>query len=310
MHLIKESEETLKKPLTLIERALGKTSGFNKDENKTVIAHELTHALADQNFDLYTLQKSIKHDDDRSLALSSLIEGEATLTMFGAQMSDWRGDAISKVPAANLERTFGLLMSVMPMAGGKTLREAPPILSESMIFPYFRGMVFCARQTNDGGWKALDAAYRKPPLSTEQILHPEKYLAHPDAPMAVDLGTLTADETWKEVDRNVVGEMQLGILLKRHGGKAAAIGWDGDQFATFEGLDGRLGLVWYSTWDSAEDAQRFRRAYARFQTTKLGDDVPEPDAFPDSIRRPHGDVVFAIERKGADVAIVEGFSPR
>jgi len=308
MHLIKESEAALKKPLTLLERALGKTNGFNKDENKTVIAHELTHALADQNFDLYALQKSIKNDDDRSIALSSLIEGEATLTMFGAQMADWRGDKISKIPADNLERTFGLLMSFMPLAGGKTLREAPPILSESMLFPYFRGMIFCARQTNDGGWQALDAAYRKPPLSTEQILHPEKYGASPDVPMAVDLGTLTVNDPWKELGRNVVGEMQLGILLKKHGGKGAAVGWDGDQFAVFEAPEDQIGLVWLSTWDSPEDAERFQRAYARFQTTKLGPDVPEPDAVPDTIRRPHGAIVYAIERRGADVAIVEGFS--
>jgi hypothetical protein len=308
MHLIKEPEEALKKPLTLIERALGKTNGFNKDENKTVIAHELTHALADQNFDLYALQKSIKNDDDRSLALSSLIEGEATLTMVGAQMSDWQGEKIAKIPAANLERTFGLLMSFMPLAGGKTLREAPPILSESMMFPYVRGMVFCASQTNNGGWKALDDAYRNPPLSTEQILHPEKYGANPDVPMAIDLGSLTIADPWKELGRNVVGEMQTGILLRKHGGKGAAVGWDGDQFAVFEAPDDRIGLVWFSTWDTPEDAKRFANAYARFQSTKFGADVPKPDDVPDSLRRSHEDVVYAIERQGADVVIVEGFS--
>jgi hypothetical protein len=179
-----------------------------------------------------------------------------------------------------------------------------------MLFPYFRGMVFCARQTNDGGWKALDEAYRKPPLSTEQILHPEKYKAELDVPMAIDLGKLEAGEPWKEVGRNVVGEMQLGILLKKHGGKTAAVGWDGDQFATFEGPNDQLALVWFSTWDSPEDAKRFESAYARFQSTKLGPDVPEPDAVPDSIRRPHGDIVYAIERRGADVVIVEGFSTK
>ena len=60
------------------------------------------------------------------------------------------------------------------MGGGKTLRTAPPIISESMIFPYFRGMVFCAALANEGGWKAVDEAYRNPPLSTEQIIHPGK----------------------------------------------------------------------------------------------------------------------------------------
>ena len=60
MHLIKEPEAKAKKPPTFLERLLGKTGGFDKDENKTVIAHELTHALADQNFDLDALQKAVK----------------------------------------------------------------------------------------------------------------------------------------------------------------------------------------------------------------------------------------------------------
>src|SRR4051812_13730269 len=155
MHLIEEPESKAKTPPTLLERLFGRTGGFDKDENKTVIAHELTHALADQNYNLESLQSAAKHDDDRDLALSALIEGEATLTMFGAQMQDWSGTQISQVPSARLERIFGLISPFISLGGGASLREAPVILSETMIFPYFRGMVFCARLTNDGGWKAI-----------------------------------------------------------------------------------------------------------------------------------------------------------
>lgn len=307
MHLIKEPEAEAKKPPTFFERLLGKSDGFDKDENKTVIAHELTHALADQNYDLDSMQKSIKHDDDRDLALSSLIEGEATLMMIGAQMQDWTGTAIGKVPSARLDRVFSLMMPFMSLAGGNSLREAPVILSETMIFPYLRGMVFCARLTNDGGWTALDEAYRNPPLSTEQIIHPEKYRAEPDPPTDVDLGTLDAGPGWREVGRNVVGEMQLGVLLRRHGGKAAAAGWDGDRFAVFEGPEGRLGLVWLSTWDREEDAREFARGYAAFQETKIAGDVA-PAAGDDSRRISQG-VAYDVKRRGVDVAVVEGFSP-
>jgi hypothetical protein len=311
MHLIKEPEAEAKKPPTLLERLMGRTGGFDKDENKTIIAHELTHALADQNFDIDRMQKAVKpfHDDDRDLALSALVEGEATLTMFGANMNDWDGSQISEVPSESLGRMFSLLIPLMPLAGGKSLREAPVILSETMIFPYLRGMVFCARLTNDGGWTALNSAYRNPPLSTEQVLHPEKYLAKPDPPTAVDLGKLDPGEGWKELGRNVVGEMQLGVLLRRHGGKNAAAGWDGDRFAVFEGPEGRLGLVWFSTWDTEDDAREFHRGYARFQTTKLAKDTPEPDAeaIPDALLRPHRDAVFAAIRRGSDVAVIEGF---
>jgi hypothetical protein len=308
MHLIREPEANLKKPLTLLERLMGKTQGFDKDENKTVIAHELTHALADQNFDIDGTQKAIKreHDDDRDLAYSALVEGEATLIMIGAQMSDWDGSKIRDIPAASLDRVFSLMIPFMPMAGGASLREAPVILSETLIFPYWRGLVFCARLTNDGGWKALSDAYREPPLSTEQVIHPEKYRAKPDPPTRIDLGTLDPGDGWREVGRNVVGEMQLAVLLRRHGGKNAAAGWDGDRFAVFESPDGRLGLVWLSTWDSEDDAREFAQGYGRLQATKLVSDPPAPEKVAE---RAGQNTVFALERRGVDVAVVEGFSP-
>ncbi len=264
MHLIREPKLEKPKQLSLLEKLAGKKAGFDKDENKTVIAHELTHALADQNYDLDTMQKHVKGDDDRSLALASLIEGEATLTMMAAQMEDYDGTKIVAMPAEYLDRVMGMLGPMMTMGGGKSLKEAPPILSESLIFPYIRGMIFCAKLTNDGGWKALSEAYAAPPLSTEQILHPDKYRLKPDPPTDVDLGKLDAGPGWKEVGRNVVGEMQLGILLKKYAGKKAAEGWDGDRFATFEAPDGRLGLVWFSTWDSEQDAPRIRPELSGF----------------------------------------------
>ena len=151
MHLIEEPKTAEKKKPGLLERLFGKKGDFDKDENKTVIAHELTHALADQHYDLDAMQKAVKKDDDRSLALSALIEGEATLAMFGAGMDDWNGEEIIHLPAENLEFTFNLLAPFMPvMGGGKSIRNAPPIISESMTFPYFRGMVFCAKLTNKG----------------------------------------------------------------------------------------------------------------------------------------------------------------
>lgn len=308
MHLIKEPEAGQAKKPGFLESLLGaKKSGFDKDENKTVIAHELTHALADQNYDLDKMHKAVVDNDDRSLALASLIEGEATLAMIGAQMEDWDGSKIGAIPSTTLDRTFSLLGPMMTMSGGAGLREAPPILSESLIFPYLRGMVFCAKLTNDGGWKSLDAAYRNPPQSTEQVLHPEKYLDQPDLPTEVDLGKLEPGEGWAEVGRNVIGEMQLGILLRRHGGKPIAAGWDGDRFAVFEGPRGKLGVAWLTTWDTEDDARDFARQYTRFQTTKMGEGVSSPDAFPDAIRRPHAGTTYAVERRGKDVAVVEGF---
>jgi hypothetical protein len=305
MHLIKEPKAT--RPLTLVERLVGRTTGFDKEENKTVIAHELTHALTDQHFDIEALQHAFKKDDDRDLALSALIEGDASLTMLAAQAQDWDGSTITRMRADRLDATFRMIGPLMMLGSGPNLRAAPPIVSETLVFPYLRGLVFCAHLTNQGGWSALDAAYRDPPLSTEQVIHPAKYRDHPDPPTAIDLGRLEPGEGWKEAGRNVVGELQLSVLLRRHNGPAAAEGWDGDEFAVFEGPKDRLGLVWLTTWDTDRDAREFVRSYLLFQTTKLGAGVPDPDAFPDATRRPHHGAVFALERRGRDVAVVEGF---
>jgi hypothetical protein len=308
MHLIKEPEAKKKKAPSLLERLMGKTGEFDKDENKIVIAHELTHALADQNFDLDKLHESAKGDDDRDLALSALIEGEASLTMFGAQMTDWDGNKIARYPAESWNSALGLMNMFMPMMSGPSMKKAPAILSESLIFPYFKGMVFCAHLTNTGGWNALSAAFHEPPLSTEQVLHPEKYRDSPDPPINVDLGRLDVPDGWKEVVRNVVGEMQLGVMLRAHNGKRTAAGWDGDTFAAFEGPDDRLGLVWLTTWDTEKDAHEFVESYLKFQASRIDPDGPDrPTPLEDYSRLKHKGAIYALERRGMDVAIAEGF---
>ena len=308
MHLIEEPKTVAKKTPTFLERLFGKKNEFDKDENKTVIAHELTHALADQHYDLDAMQEAVKKDDDRSLALDALIEGEATLAMFGVGMDDWNGDDIIRLPAERMEFTFNLLAPFMPVMGaGKALRDAPPIISEAMIFPYFRGMVFCAKVANAGGWAAIDDVYRNPPLSTEQILHPEKYRIKLDLPMTIDLGTLKPGEGWKEVGRNVLGEMQMAVMLKKHGGKTAAAGWDGDRYAVFEGPKDKLGLVWISTWDSEDDAREFAHGYVAYETHKVANLGSPARPIPDVVWRNVGDSFYVVQRRGRNVAVVEGF---
>ena len=314
IHTIKE-DGTIKRPEPgLLERLLlGKRGGFDKDENKTVLAHELTHALADQNYDLLTLQRKIKGDDDRDLAFSALVEGEATLTMIAAQAEDWDGKDTIKIPAKRMESMIGLLTPMMTKAGGATLREAPPILTETLIFPYMRGLVFCMGLANDGGWEAIDAAYKEPPLSTEQILHFEKYRGPKrDEPTLMELGKLDAGDGWKEVSRNVLGEFQIAVMLRGQStATTAAAGWDGDRFAAFEGPDNRLGLVWASTWSPDKTPRNSSppTAVPNLQARqRQGQGRAQSRRCRGLLRRKNGEAVFAIERKGADVAIVEGFS--
>ena len=288
MHLIHEElarpkPRDAKKP-GLLGRLFGaeEKKAFDKEQNKTVLAHELIHALADQHYDLDKLREATKDDGDRELALVALIEGEATLAMMGAAAGDWDGTATAQMPARQLSFMMNMMGPMMTVGSGKALREAPPVLSETLIFPYARGLVFTAHLTNAGGWAALDRAYANPPLSTEQVLHPEKYADGPkaDPPTAVDLGELKPGDGWKEVTRDVLGELVTGIMLKGYGGRNAAAGWDGDSAAVFEGpADGKLGLVWLSTWDTEQDAREFARGYANFQAKKF--DLPGAPAAQD-----------------------------
>ncbi|GIW88895.1 MAG: hypothetical protein KatS3mg108_3219 [Isosphaeraceae bacterium] len=291
MHLILEPEGG-RKP-GLLEALLGRKPGFDKEESKTIIAHELTHALADQHYQLERFMDAVNHDDDRALALSALIEGEATLVMLGASSGDWSGKETAKLPAEALGRVFSLLAPFLPIAGSASLRTAPPIIRDSLLFPYLRGVVFCARQVNAHGWPALDQAYASPPLSTEQILHPDKYGPDGDPPTDFDLGTLDPGPEWTELERDVLGEFQIAILLRSHDGKNAAAGWDGDRYATYENAHGQLGLVWITTWDSPDEARQFARALGQYQARRNPDD--------------RGD--YLILDSGPDVALVQGFDP-
>ena len=304
MHLILEPEAKEKKKLGFFQKLLGAGGGFDKENSKTIIAHELTHALSDQHYDLYALTKSIKHDDDRDLALSALIEGEATLVMMAAQGQDWTGKSTAELPSEALGQTMGMMGPLLRIAGGAEISSVPPIMSEPLVFPYLQGLVFCTRVTNAEGWHGLDAVYRHIPQSTEQILHPEKYKDQPDPPTEVDLGTLEPPAGWKELTRNVLGELQISILLRKQSGKVAAAGWDGDRFALFEGPEGRLALVWRSTWDTERDAAEFLSAYARYQQARFGGDAPAADAT--RVSRERAGAVYSVERKGVDVVVVEG----
>jgi len=220
-------------------------------------------------------------------------------------------------PAA-MDASFSLMRGLLPFASGKTFRTAPPVFRETMLFGYLKGMVFVLHLTNEGEWASVDRAFKNPPVSTEQILHPEKYLNDVDAPVAIDLPELSdvVGDDWNELGRNVLGELQISILLRKHWGPRAAAGWDGDRYAVFRGPDGQLGLVWFTTWDTAEDANEFAGAYARYVRGRIGGedtrsaarDESAPPSVPEHVRLERQGRVYDLIRGNNDVIAVEGFS--
>ena len=223
-------------------------------QNRVILAHELTHALQDQNFGLLNLALEIKDNDDRAAAASALIEGDATLVMSQYMVKDltWRTltDTVSFSATQSMEE----------------IRKAPHYLREMLVFPYIKGQQFCGAVFERGGFAALSAVYANPPVSTAQILHPEKYFAETrEDPIAVKFGDTTFRGSKPVVD-NVLGEIGTRILFAQASdadfAEETAAGWRGDRYLAF---DGGKELVWRTVWRSPEAAMAavnaFRRAF-------------------------------------------------
>jgi hypothetical protein len=149
------------------------------------------------------------------------------------------------------------------------LPNVPLPLTKITLFPYEAGLRFVQSLFLQHGWQGVNAAYAVPPLSTEQVLHIEKYVTNPDAPRPIALpamGDLMAG-SWREIERGVLGEFMLGLYLGQSLPQSealrAAAGWGGDSYSLLLDGEGRRLLVLRSVWDTPTDAQEFFDACSR-----------------------------------------------
>jgi hypothetical protein len=232
-------------------------------------AHELVHAYRDVGGDYWerTLA-TIDTDADWAIAITCLVEGDATLLgqpVGAAAIQQQDAGPLLEWSARSARQTAAQMQAAVGMLG---LDDFPFALREMLLGRYAIGLVFAGAIHDHGGLPALAAAYARPPRSTEQVLHPEKYLAEkPDEPTIFSGGdpTRALGEGWTLGLANTSGEFDLRIqfteLLGRERAEKAAAGWDGIRFffCEKEGTNGFLGLV--STWDTAEDAMEFAEAW-------------------------------------------------
>jgi len=213
-----------------------------------VLSHELTHALDDQWFDLGradTLARECR--DDRLDAFVALAEGDAQTTS-----TRWAGQNFSA------QDFVGLSEAIAGFAPPPD--TVPPFVQSLLIFPYPNGQAFVTALLDRGGRRALDDAFRNPPVSTEQILHPDRY--PDDQPQSVDPPKLATrlGAGWEEIDVQDVGEGWLELLLELRLGSTraalAAAGWDGGRYRAFAKGDS-VGVVLETEWDSDRDAGEF-----------------------------------------------------
>jgi hypothetical protein len=268
---------------------------------KPVMAHELTHALQDQHFNLRRFEKWPHGDSDAELAVHALIEGDATLAMTLY---------MAKNPLVALAFSRSLTTGVAT----EQFNQAPRAMRESLIFPYMQGMEWATQLYRQGGWTMVSSAFTRLPLSSEQILHPEKYFNY-ERPVKVVLPDVTSllnantsavttqqppgtagappasgrvrvsrrgptrrkqptahsplpTPAWHRIDSDVNGEWTYYLILDQFlnapaESKRAAAGWAGDRYALYEGPKGQAFLAQVAAWDTENDAREFFDAYVK-----------------------------------------------
>ena len=281
------------------------------EEADVTLWHELVHALQDQHYDLSHLTEWQPDQGDSQAAVHSLAEGDATSAMLDAMLKP-RGVTALEVPDG--------LMRAQSVLGSAAL-TAPPVLVRSLLAPYVDGLAFTNYLRRRGGFAAVDAAWRTPPVSTEQLLHPEKFLARePPLPVPLPMGPPHATEL-QERFHDVMGEQTLRLLfeewLPARTAAEAAADWGGDRIAIFgDEARQRWAIGWHLRFDSPAAAERAFVAFAR--SAPLTERGHEDRALPegagiakqhgsDRVCRPrHNQGPLAVVRRGRDLGVTVG----
>ncbi len=232
------------------------------DEQKPVLVHELTHALQDQHFDVGRILKENRklRNDDRTLAHQAVLEGDGMVVMLQYLLEPIKRH-FSQLP----DLAFIMQAQMASMQSQYAVfKNAPPYLRESLLFPYGYGAAFLQKAwLKNPSWEAVNKIYSDLPASTEQIIHPEKYLNERDNPKSVphDDPAARIGKGWKITYRNVLGEFSLSLLLDLHlteeRARRSVSGWGGDQVSLLENAEGKNAVFVNTVWDTPEDAEKF-----------------------------------------------------
>lgn len=229
------------------------------------LAHELTHALQDQYFQIDRPPFEDPHstNSDATFAASCLVEGDATLTMQSYTQT------LSVSELEELRRKSGEIET-------EKFDQAPAYIRDSLLFPYNEGIDFCSYLFRRGGYETIDRAYNDPPSSTEQIMHPEKYLER-ENPVPVEAPDIASSlpAGWKLQDTDVIGEFDVFELLKtelsRGNAEKGADGWGGCQYRYYGNVESGEGLLLIDLyWDDGGEAREFAPLFRDYATRRFG----------------------------------------
>lgn len=229
----------------------------------TTLAHELSHALADQHFDLSKFMDSTTSNDDENLAHTAVVEGQATWLMMAY---DLKQAGQKPVPTPDMVKSVAD-SSQGSLADYPVLKGSPLYIQQSLLFPYTEGVLFFDAVYHKMGEPAFAAVFENAPKDSAQIMHPDRYFAHENATKP-DLPTFTVASHEKEVTEGSLGEFDLEMMLRQYTGEQAAKDLAphlrGGQFKIQAvGKERKPLLVYVSAWDSEADAAKFFGAYQK-----------------------------------------------
>src|SRR5262249_42004353 len=272
---------------------------------RMVMAHEIDHALQDQSFNLDKFTKPDRENGDAQLARQALVEGDGVALMIefmmremGQKADPWADDTIVNAMAA-----------ATGMRGAAEFDKAPLFLKETLLFPYKEGLRLVAAERKLHPWTDVDAMFARPPSSSEQVMHPEKYRAN-EKPVPVRQAALPSLGGWKPIYVNVLGELMFGVLLRQHGvaepaAQRAAAGWGGDRLVVYGNGDATAALD-LSTWDAEADAIEATAALVdALPSLAGGDGYADKSVMYAASAGPGGELSF-VERKGSRVLLGVG----
>jgi hypothetical protein len=258
-----------------------------KDRQAPILAHELTHALQDQNYDLKAWLKAGQAasqpaesrsseadvDDDSAGARRAVVEGQAQVVFI---------DYLLAPMGRTLQNTPGLIYqmeepAVKAVADSQLLHDAPMILREMGTFPYREGLIFEGELLEKGGKKmAFPGVFLRPPRNTHEVLQPTAYINSEKlaAIRIPDVQQIVTDK-YAVYDSGGIGELDVRALLKTYGNRKEAdilaAGWQGGAYVAFRRTaktatdaltTADLALLYVSRWKSAQSAERFAHVYA------------------------------------------------
>jgi hypothetical protein len=253
---------------------------------KFTYAHEYTHALQDAAFRIASLEIEAEGQDDRGLARTALLEGDAVVSMLAWAFANLEPQELAEITSTPQPDTTGI----------------PSWLVEQVaVFPYNEGYLWAGSLAGDPlspDFTELDAAYLDPPDSTEQIIDVEKWDPR-EAPITVDGPDLAAvfGDGWTEVDDTPIGQAFLEDILVYHGvageeAQSASAGWGGDRAVVATGPNDAFAVAWRLAWDAPADADEFTDAY---------NSVISGLGFPASVTRLDDDEVLVAHGSSPDV---------